>query len=294
LIYLGFALLFYCIQNIANKEFSKTFPVKLRGIVFLDAMAMTVVVAVIGLIGGVKLVTGPVMLLAAGFGVAYAATIILLQNALALGPMGATKLLYNFYMVFPVLFSIFFCGETLTLPILLGIACMAGVTVLSVPRDKDPDPNRLKKDIFRWFIVTLLATVSNGVLTIVKRSLSWRFPEAEPASFTFWGFAFAALICWSVVIGFKWRKQAFRTWTAHPRLMARFVLAVGLSTALASLFQMLSLETVPGVVVFPLTSGGVLLLLWVYSAIAYREPVRIRGVLTLLLGLTGAFLLSFF
>ncbi|NLB43652.1 MAG: EamA family transporter [Clostridiaceae bacterium] len=294
MIYLGFALLFYCIQNIANKEFSKTFPVKLRGIVFLDAMAMTVVVAVIGLIGGVKLVTGPVMLLAAGFGVAYAATIILLQNALALGPMGATKLLYNFYMVFPVLFSIFFCGETLTLPILLGIACMAGVTVLSVPRDKDPDPNRLKKDIFRWFIVTLLATVSNGVLTIVKRSLSWRFPEAEPASFTFWGFAFAALICWSVVIGFKWRKQAFRTWTAHPRLMARFVLAVGLSTALASLFQMLSLETVPGVVVFPLTSGGVLLLLWVYSAIAYREPVRIRGVLTLLLGLTGAFLLSFF
>ena len=294
MIYLGFALLFYCIQNIANKEFSKTFPVKLRGIVFLDAMAMTVVVAVIGLIGGVKLVTGPVMLLAAGFGVAYAATIILLQNALALGPMGATKLLYNFYMVFPVLFSIFFCGETLTLPILLGIACMAGVTVLSVPRDKDPDPNRLKKDIFRWFIVTLLATVSNGVLTIVKRSLSWRFPEAEPASFTFWGFAFAALICWSVVIGFKWRTQAFRTWTAHPRLMARFVLAVGLSTALASLFQMLSLETVPGVVVFPLTSGGVLLLLWVYSAIAYREPVRIRGVLTLLLGLTGAFLLSFF
>jgi len=294
LIYLGFALLFYCIQNIANKEFSKTFPVKLRGIVFLDAMAMTVVVAVIGLIGGVKLVTGPVMLLAAGFGVAYAATIILLQNALALGPMGATKLLYNFYMVFPVLFSIFFCGETLTLPILLGIACMAGVTVLSVPRDKDPDPNRLKKDIFRWFIVTLLATVSNGVLTIVKRSLSWRFPEAEPASFTFWGFAFAALICWSVVIGFKWRKQDFKTWTAHPRLMARFVLAVGLSTALASLFQMLSLETVPGVVVFPLTSGGVLLLLWVYSAIAYREPVRIRGVLTLLLGLTGAFLLSFF
>ncbi len=294
MIYLGFALLFYCIQNIANKEFSKTFPVKLRGIVFLDAMAMTVVVAVIGLIGGVKLVTGPVMLLAAGFGVAYAATIILLQNALALGPMGATKLLYNFYMVFPVLFSIFFCGETLTLPILLGIACMAGVTVLSVPRDKDPDPNRLKKDIFRWFIVTLLATVSNGVLTIVKRSLSWRFPEAEPASFTFWGFAFAALICWSVVIGFKWRKQDFKTWTAHPRLMARFVLAVGLSTALASLFQMLSLETVPGVVVFPLTSGGVLLLLWVYSAIAYREPVRIRGVLTLLLGLTGAFLLSFF
>ncbi|MCK9251692.1 MAG: EamA family transporter [Clostridiales bacterium] len=294
MIYLGFALLFYCIQNIANKEFSKTFPVKLRGIVFLDAMAMTVVVAVIGLIGGIRLITGPVMLLAAGFGVAYAATIILLQNALALGPMGATKLLYNFYMVFPVLFSIFFCGETLTLPILLGIACMAGVTVLSVPRDKDPDPNRLKKDIFRWFIVTLLATVSNGVLTIVKRSLSWRFPEAEPASFTFWGFAFAALICWSVVIGFKWRKQDFKTWTAHPRLMARFVLAVGLSTALASLFQMLSLETVPGVVVFPLTSGGVLLLLWVYSAIAYREPVRIRGVLTLLLGLTGAFLLSFF
>jgi drug/metabolite transporter (DMT)-like permease len=79
-----------------------------------------------------------------------------------------------------------------------------------------------------------------------------------------------------------------------PQSHGPLVLAVGLSTALASLFQMLSLETVPGVVVFPLTSGGVLLLLWVYSAIAYREPVRIRGVLTLLLGLTGAFLLSFF
>ncbi|NLO34820.1 MAG: EamA family transporter [Clostridiaceae bacterium] len=294
MLYLGLALLFYCIQNIANKEFGKTFPVKLRGIVFLDAMAMTVVVIVIGLIGGVHRVSGAVLLLAAGFGVAYASTIILLQNALALGPMGATKLLYNFYMVFPVLFSIFFCGETLTLPILLGIVCMAGVTVLSVPRDKDPDPNRLKKDIFRWFIVTLLATASNGVLTIVKRSLSWQFPEADTASFTFWGFAFAAVICWSVVIVFKWRKQDFSTWTAHPRLMARFVLAVGLSTALASLFQMLSLETVPGVVVFPLTSGGVLLLLWVYAAIAYREPVRKRGVFTLLLGLTGAFLLSFF
>jgi multidrug transporter EmrE-like cation transporter len=57
---------------------------------------------------------------------------------------------------------------------------------------------------------------------------------------------------------------------------------------------MLSLETVPGVIVFPLTSGGVLLLLWLFSAIAYREPIRKRGVLTLLLGLAGAFLLSFF
>jgi drug/metabolite transporter (DMT)-like permease len=294
LIYLGLALLFYCIQNIANKEFGKTFPVMLRGILLLDALAMTVVVIIIGLIGGIHPVSGHVLLLAAGFGIAYASTIILLQSALARGPMGATKLLYNFYMVFPVLFSIFFCGETLTLPILFGIACMAGVTILSVPRDRDPDPNRLKKDIFRWFIITLLATVSNGILTIIKRSLSWQFPEADTASFTLWGFAFAALICWSAVITLKLRRQDFSTWTRHPKLLARFVLSVGISTALASLFQMLSLETVPGVIVFPLTSGGVLLLLWLFSAIAYREPIRKRGVLTLLLGLAGAFLLSFF
>jgi hypothetical protein len=81
-------LLFFCVQNITNKEFGRIFPRKLSGIILLDAFAMSLATVLLGLLGGAKLINGSVILLAFLFGLSYTLTIVLLQFALASGPLG--------------------------------------------------------------------------------------------------------------------------------------------------------------------------------------------------------------
>ncbi len=285
------SLLLYSLQNITNKTFARRFPSRLAGIILLDALAMSIVALILALAGRARPLEGPVLLLSLVFGVVYILTIVTLQAALAAGPMGATILLNNIYMIFPVVYSILFFEETVTPTKLIGIACMLAVTVLSAPRDKKLKQNRQALSL-RWFLLTLATTLCNGVLTILKRSLSWYFPKADSAAFTFWGFLTVAAISWLIVGVLLLRKQDFSTWTADPKWLGLCALGVGVATGGGNLFQLLALRTVPAVVVFPLNAGGLLMILWLFSLVVYKDKVRPSGVAAFILGLVGAVLLS--
>ncbi len=209
------SLLLYSLQNITNKTFARRFPSGWPGL-SSRRPGDVVVALILALAGRARPLEGPVLLLSLVFGVVYILTIVTLQAALAAGPMGATILLNNIYMIFPVVYSILFFEETVTPTKLIGIACMLAVTVLSAPRDKKLKQNRQALSL-RWFLLTLATTLCNGVLTILKRSLSWYFPKADSAAFTFWGFLTVAAISWLIVGVLLLRKQDFSTWTADPK-----------------------------------------------------------------------------
>ncbi|MDW7656117.1 MAG: hypothetical protein SCM11_02960 [Bacillota bacterium] len=285
------SILLYSLQNITNKTFARRFPSRLTGILLLDALAMSLVALILALAGRARALDPNVLVLAIAFGVIYILTIVTLQAALAAGPMGATILLNNIYIVFPVIYSILFFNETATVPKIIGFICMMVVTVLSAPRDKKLKQNQQALSL-RWFLLTCSTTLGNGALTILKRSLSWYYPAADSATFTFWGFLFVAIICWLIVGGLLLKKQSFKTWTSDPKHLGLCALGVGVATGGGNLFQLLALRTVPAIVVFPLNAGGLLIILWLYSLIVYKDKVRPSGIVALVVGLIGAILLS--
>jgi drug/metabolite transporter (DMT)-like permease len=285
------SILLYSLQNITNKTFARRFPSKLTGILLLDALAMSLVALILALAGRARALDPNVLLLAIAFGVIYILTIVTLQAALAAGPMGATILLNNIYIVFPVIYSILFFDETATVPKIIGFICMMVVTFLSAPRDKKLKQNQQALSL-RWFLLTCATTLCNGALTILKRSLSWYHPQVDSAAFTFWGFLIVAIICWLIVGGLLLKKQSFKTWTDDPKYLGLCALGVGVATGGGNLFQLLALRTVPSIVVFPLNAGGLLIILWLYSLIVYKDKVRPSGIIALVIGLIGAILLS--
>jgi drug/metabolite transporter (DMT)-like permease len=289
--YLIISIALYSLQNISNKTFARRFPSQLKGIIFLDAFAMTIVVLILALAGRARPLEFPVLLLALFFGAVYILTIVTLQAALAAGPLGATILLNNIYMIFPVVYSVLFFNEQATLAKIIGIACMMAVTVLSAPRDRKIRQNRTPLSL-RWFLLTCATTVCNGILTIIKRSLSYYHPEADSAAFTFWGFLVVALLCWITIGGMAIRRVRFDVWTSDLKVFSLCALGVGVATGGGNFFQLLALRTVPAIVVFPLNAGGLLIILWLFSLIFYKDKVKPTGIVALVLGLTGAILLS--
>lgn len=291
MLFLLISILLYCLQNITNKAFSRHFPVRLGGIILLDALAMSIVVLVFGLAGRAGRLEPAQLLYAFIFSAVYALTIITLQGAIASGPLGATILLNNIYMIFPVIFSLIFFQEVATVPKVIGIGCMFAVAILSAPRDSQMESGQ-KKASLRWFLLTCATTLGNGTLTIMKRSLSWLYPEVSPAAFTFWGFLFFAIICWLLVIIMRLRHFDFSVWTADPKALGLSALGVGVATSGGTLFQLLALQTVPAIVVFPLNAGGLIIILWLYALIVYKDKVRPVNLVALAFGLSGAVLLS--
>lgn len=289
--FLILSILLYSLQSISNKAFSRRFPSRLTGILLLDALAMSLIVLIMTLLGGARMLPPKVMLLALLFSVVYILTIVTLQSALAAGPLGATILLNNIYMIFPVMASILFFGEVATVPRIIGIVCMVGVTVLSAPRDQKGGAGGPPTSL-RWFILTCATTLGNGALTIIKRSLSWYSPETPAAAFSFWGFLFVAIQCWIIVSILCLRRQSFADWTADPKHLALCALGVGVATSGGTFFQLLALQTVAGIIVFPLTAGGILMVLWAWSLIVYKDRIKPIGFVALALGLTGIVLLS--
>ena len=77
-----------------------------------------------------------------------------------------------------------------------------------------------------------------------------------------------------------------------PGAFAACCAGIGLGTAGGNCFSIMALTVLPGIVLFPLRQGGLVLLMWVIGAVLYREKVKRTGWLMLALGLAGLVLLN--
>lgn len=286
MIWLILSIAGYCLQNVGNKDFNRRHPAGMGGTLVQTAFSLTVTALIAGLAGGARQQAPALMGLSAAFAVTYALTIVLLCAALSAGPVGPTSMLCSMGLLLPILYGVLRHGETLSWADSAGMAAMMLCAwLLSRGRESG------KKARLRWMALALGSATSNGFLTLIKKNMSWSYPQADTRVFVFWGFVMAAAMVWASVGFLKLRGKDLSPWTDRRTLLSAS--CAGTGTAIGTLLQMVSLALLPTVIVYALSLSSVPLVLYLLSVFVYKElRVTPAGLTALLLFLTGAVLFN--
>lgn len=278
MIFFVLSILMYLLQNASNKKFCACVKTSSTGTALIqNAICCLCACALLAISSGFRLLSIKMSVIAILFGISYLGTVFLLLLAFANGTVGLSTLLCNIGMFIAAFYGVVRFSDALTVFIAAGGVCMLAAVILATPgKKKDEHVGR------HWFLFALGSGFCNGVVASVKREAVGIAPQGISA-FLAVGFLFAGLFAlFFAFVNPKHREQALYV-VKRPRIVIFGVLA-GVGTAGGNLFQMQALTSLPATVVYPLTSGILVVSLWLASLWIYRETTaKPRNILSVIL-----------
>ena len=282
MIFLVLSILMYLVQNFSNKQFSQRNKNSSSDIALVQNGLCTLVSAItLAVCGGVRVLPPYEMLLAVLFGGLYLSVVFLLLKAFTCGSMGASTLLCNIGPFVSISYGIIRFGDEFTSFIAIGAVCLLGAVILATPKgDND------KEGGMKWFLLALSSGLVNGVTASAKREIVAVTDDVR--NFLVWGFLFAALIAFGILVFKKSGRNSVKNVFGKPSLLLCGV-GAGVGTAGANLFQMEAIFVgVSSAIVYPVTAGFLVASLWLMSLFVYKETtVRWQNILSVILCITA-------
>ena len=211
-------------------------------------------------------------------GLTYAAGMYL--NLTLMGKRGAaiTSSMIQLSVLIPIAVSVFFYGETLGSLQLLGI----GLAVASLPllAAKPMQKLELDKEMIPMIIVTIIVV---GFSQLSSKILIQSGFGSQNNFFLLAIFTSATIL----VSPLAWRNR--ESIVSKDGL---FGFGVGVFNVASNRFLILALTTLPGAIVFPVSSAGSLLLVTISAIVLYKEKVSRVNLVGILLTLAAVVLIN--
>lgn len=211
-------------------------------------------------------------------GLTYAAGMYL--NLKLMGKRGAaiTSSMIQLSVLIPLAVSVFFYGETIGSLQLLGII----LAIISLPllAAKPMQKLELDREVIPMIVVTIIVV---GFSQLSSKILVQSGLESQNNFFFLAIFTSAALL----VSPLAWKNRE----NIHGS-DGLFGVGVGVFNVAANRFLLLALTTLPGAIVFPVSSAGSLLLVTISAIILFKEKVSRVNLIGILLTLISVVLIN--
>lgn len=286
MLYALLSSVFYAVQNMACKEHGKRFPQKVHGLLLTVFLAMVVQCAAMAAVGGAVAIGRTPLLLAAGFGLTFAATFTCMTSAMAIGPLGMSALIGNCSLMFTTCIGIACWGEQMTVLKGVGTLCILVMLVLSGLSTRGG-----KKGGVKWLTLALCSLGGNVLLSVFQHEVL-AYPEVSANAFNFWSSVFSALFALAALLVLKLRGADFSQWLQKKKELALIALGMGVGTAGGNAFAIIVLEHLEAVVAFPLRQGSLVLIMWLIGRLIYHDEKGRWDPLLLISGLAGIVLMN--
>jgi len=211
-------------------------------------------------------------------GLTYSAGMYL--NLTLMGKRGAaiTSSMIQLAVLIPIGVSVFFYGETISSIQLLGI--ILAVSSLPLLAVKPMEKLELDREIIPMILVTITVV---GFSQLSSKILVQSGLEAQNNYFFLAIFSSAALL----VSPLAWRNRK-----GIRKRDSIFGFGVGMFNVASNRFLLMALTTLPGAVVFPVSSAGSLLLVTISAIILFKEKVSRVNLVGILLTLSAVVLIN--
>ena len=168
----------------------------------------------------------------------------------------------------------------------LGFAVLIGAVCLMCSYS-----NSIKKrKLTPWTLLLLLAcSASCGMVDFLQKVLSHNYPNDSVAAFNFYAYA-AAMLASAVVVPFVRPKGA------KPVAVGKFAWYLAVMAAclfLNSYFKFLAARHIDAAIMYPVCQGSGLVLSALMAAVMFREPVKKRSIVGLILVFGAMMLITF-
>jgi drug/metabolite transporter (DMT)-like permease len=181
-------------------------------------------------------------------------------------------------VLIPISVSVFFYGETLGSLQLLGIAL--AVASLPLLASKPMQKLELDREVIPMIILTIIVV---GFSQLSSKILVQAGLESQNAFFLLTIFTSAALLV---------SPLALRNRESIVGRDGLFGLGVGIFNVASNRFLLLALTTLPGAIVFPVSSAGSLLLVTISAIVLFKEKVSRVNLVGILLTLAAVVLIN--
>lgn len=282
MLFLIVAVLLFLMQNLSLKEFSRRFPNTLAETARMSRVALPLGALCLLPAGGAALLSPAGFGLSAAFSVCYVLTNALYLASLACGPFSLSAMLSSMGLLVTVVMNLLLWHESLTALRVAGVACMLVVIVMTGLG------RRQGKLSLRWFLLSLGAMVTNGLCGVTQKAYQMLESAPNSSAFNFWSFLFAGLIY--LCVSLACRAEPLPAPSKRPYALC--TLSVGVTTVVANLFMLRSLNDIPSVVAYPVMQGSLVALIALCSLLLYREKLTPRTLASLLVSIAGIVLLN--
>ena len=209
-----------------------------------------------------------------GFGIGLALAILFIFLAIRDGSMSLTCLLKAYSILAPTFFGIFFLNELVGWTFWIGLVFLV-ISIFLINMKKEDAV--LSK---RWWLYIVILFISNGSASTVQLLQQKKFHGQYRSEFMLIAFLISAVI-FIVLSILNERKEVL----TYVKKAGFYMVAMGLLLGGANLFLLLTLASgLPSPIVYPVMSGGGIILATVASVLVYKEKLSWMQVIGLICG----------
>lgn len=203
--------------------------------------------------------------------------------ALKSGPFSASCMMINLSMVIPVVFSILYYGEKVSVTRVVGIILCLTALFLNVKSDG-------KKVNAKWFIYVVLAFFSTGGIAIVQKIFSRSEYGEYLEQFIFFGYLIAFLLSF-VIFCTQQKFGVKKTFKISIRnVLLTFLIAVALGAY--QFFFTFANSFIDAIILVPTVSGLATVLQMLSGRVIFKEKFTVRQICSICIGITAIILIS--
>ena len=196
----------------------------------------------------------------------------------------------NFGILIPILFSIIFQGEKVSLLKILGFALITGAILLMPSSDKTKTNNSGVKTTKKWFFFITIATICSGLISLLQNVFAKSNVADEAEVFTALSYVFSSVLCFTIL-------PIFRIISKQPLYKSDLkinlgLILIGLALGIYNLCAVLAQVIIPATEYFPTTSGLQILVSVIVSAITFKEVPSIKQRIGILLAILAAIVIN--
>ena len=280
---LGITAVAVAVQNIFKKRYNKksaggTFF--FSGLISLTAMLFFIV------INRDWSYRAELLLPSAGFALCYAAATVFGVLAIRYGSLAKTGLITSCSLLLPSFFGIIVFKEAVTPTLVIGTLFLVAALVMINYRKEEGEK---KKDSLRWWIFVILSFIGNGGCSIVQNAERRIYGDEGKNMFMI--VALFMVVAIMMICTLCMREE--RTLILNTLKYGwHWSILSGLANGLTNYLVLLLTPLINASVMFPVISGGGLVVVFLYSVFVEKEKFTLLQKIGFLIGIASIVLLN--
>ena len=215
------------------------------------------------------------------FSLCYATAAVTCVLAIGCGSMALTNLALVYSKIIPIFYSIFFRDETLSSFRIVGLICLALSLFLTYFK-RDGEGVSLK-----WMFYVFLLFLSNGMCSVLMREQQVKFDGKSDGTFMVISLVIVVMIL-GISALIRERGRVVETLKKGIGWCA----LCGAGNGTANYFAFICLTRIPGIVYYPISSAGDLVLTFIFSVALFRERFTRNQIIGFVFGILSIILIN--
>ncbi len=283
-------IVFGCAQTLSLKYF-KIDNLKSRMFVYVFFLALTAIICSLPLLFSESVyISLATVAIGVFFGFVFVMCILFYNLAIENGPLYLSSFYFSASMLIPTAAGIIFWNEKTSLATYISLIMFVLAFYLINAKSSKTD----KKLNVKWIVFCLLTFLSNGMLgTAMKLNAELSNGEGS-TEFVAISFSFATLFC-IILYLFLYIKDKHRSMAADVHCIKQNTLPIFTSAISSSVLNLLIsylAGIIPSSYLQPITQGGIIISITLFSLIVFKEKLSKTNVAGLVFGISAIILIN--